>query len=200
MNNLIDKLLGRRPSPAQSAKDRLKFVLVTDRTTISPEDLRKMQSEILDIIRKYCRVSDADVEMKFEQRDRENFLVADIPLKASYGDDLSAVHFESTLASALDSPEEAAPTEDKIDDKADDKTIDKADDKTDDKAEEAIATEDVEVTPPTPETAEDATPDEADKDSPLEKVKVSGAPRGLSSDEVAKEKAAQQEKDENKSD
>jgi cell division topological specificity factor len=83
MSSFIDRFMNRKQStPAQSAKDRLKFVLVTDRTTITPEELKRMQAEILDVIRKYCRINEDDVEMKFEQRDRESFLVADIPLAA----------------------------------------------------------------------------------------------------------------------
>ena len=98
MSNFIDRFMGRKPSPAQSAKDRLKLVLVTDRTTISPEDLRKMQTEILQIIQKYCRVREEDVNMKFEQRERENYLVADIPLTSIRPDEKpGAVRLETTL-------------------------------------------------------------------------------------------------------
>lgn len=80
MSSFLDRLIGKKSSPAQSAKDRLKLVLVTDRTSMSPDDLRKMQQEILAVIRKYCVVNDEAVELKFEQRERENFLVADIPI------------------------------------------------------------------------------------------------------------------------
>jgi len=101
MSSFMDRFMGRKPTPAQSAKDRLKFVLVTDRTTISPEDLRKMQDEILDVIRKYCRINEDAVDMKFEQRDRENYLVADIPLSSGRPDDpVGAVRIETTITSS----------------------------------------------------------------------------------------------------
>jgi cell division topological specificity factor len=98
MSNFMDRFMGKRSAPAQSAKDRLKFVLVADRTTLSPEDLRQMQSEILEVIRKYCRVKEDEVEMKFEQRERENYLVADIPLRAGRdGESGGTVRVETTL-------------------------------------------------------------------------------------------------------
>ena len=83
MSSFLARLLGRRSSPAQFAKDRLKLVLVTDRTSILPEDLEKMQAEILAVIRKYCLVDEEAVNLKFEQRERDNFLVANIPIAGS---------------------------------------------------------------------------------------------------------------------
>ncbi len=82
MTNLIDRFFGRSPQPksAKIAKERLQFVLVTDRSQLSPEKLRQMQAEILDVIRKYYRINEEAIDIKIESRERENFLVADIPL------------------------------------------------------------------------------------------------------------------------
>lgn len=82
MTNLIDRFFGRSPQPksAKIAKERLQFVLVTDRSQLSPEKLRQMQAEILDVIRKYYRINEEAIDIKIESRERDNFLVADIPL------------------------------------------------------------------------------------------------------------------------
>ncbi|PJF44673.1 MAG: cell division topological specificity factor MinE [Phototrophicales bacterium] len=82
MANLIDRFLGRssQPKSAKIAKERLQFVLVTDRSQLSPEKLRQMQAEILDVIRKYYRINEEGIDIKIESRERENYLVADIPL------------------------------------------------------------------------------------------------------------------------
>jgi cell division topological specificity factor len=81
MSSLFERLKGKRePSSAEIAKERLKLVLVTDRSDLSPEKLEEMQREIIDVIRRYIPIDDADVLIKLEQRDRKNYLVADIPL------------------------------------------------------------------------------------------------------------------------
>ena len=62
-------------------------MLVSDRSDISPEKLAQLQSEIIEVIKRYLDVDDAHVHIKLEQRARENYLVADIPLARdkSYG-------------------------------------------------------------------------------------------------------------------
>lgn len=82
MTNLFDRFFNRpHQKTARTAKERLQFVLVTDRSELSPEALRQMQAEILDVIRKYCRIDEEAVDMKLEARERSNYLVADIPLR-----------------------------------------------------------------------------------------------------------------------
>lgn len=98
MGNFMDRLMGRRPNAAKSAKDRLKVVLVTDRAQISPEELRMMQQEILQVIQKYCRIDASDIDLKYEQRERENYLVADILLTPrAEGEEAGSVRLETSL-------------------------------------------------------------------------------------------------------
>jgi len=88
MSSFWDRLRGRQePTSADAARDRLKLVLVSDRSDISPEKLAQLQAEIIDVIKRYLDVDDANVHIKLEQRARENYLVADIPLArdTSYG-------------------------------------------------------------------------------------------------------------------
>ncbi|NDJ87156.1 MAG: cell division topological specificity factor MinE [Chloroflexi bacterium] len=90
MLSFFTRLLGRNKSvrrSASTARERLQFVLVTDRSQLSPEQIRQMQAEILEVIRKYCRINEAEVEMKLELRERVNYLVADIPLAHKDGSD-----------------------------------------------------------------------------------------------------------------
>lgn len=84
MMSFLDRFFGRSTRDHRSAKkamERLRFVLVTDRSNLSPEQLRQMQAEIVEVIKKYCRVDEGAVDIKLEQRERENYLVADIPLR-----------------------------------------------------------------------------------------------------------------------
>ena len=74
--------MGRKePGSAEIAKDRLKLVLVTDRSEVTPEKLREMQAELLDVIRRYVNIDEMELQIKIEQRDRKYYLVADIPLQ-----------------------------------------------------------------------------------------------------------------------
>lgn len=82
MAGIIDRLLGRRSSSgsAKVAKERLQFVLVHDRLDLSPEKLKAMEEEILTVISKYVHIDRKNVEIVVEQRKRDSWLVADIPL------------------------------------------------------------------------------------------------------------------------
>lgn len=90
MASFLERLLGRRePTSAEIARERLKLVLVTDRSDLSPEKLAQMQTEIIDVIRRYLQIDEQQVHIKLEQRERSNYLVADIPLARdhpSYGE------------------------------------------------------------------------------------------------------------------
>ena len=82
MTSLFERFKGRRElTSAEIAKERLKLVLVSDRSDISPEKLHEMQSEIIGVIKRYIRIDEMEVQIKLEQRDRKNYLVADIPLQ-----------------------------------------------------------------------------------------------------------------------
>ena len=121
MNSLLDRLLGRKDQrSAKTALERLQFVLVTDRSQLTPEQLRQMQAEILDVIRKYCKIDEGAVEMKLEARERENYLVADIPLAQKTGqkeDEAGRIGFSMQTSTPSEPVEE-----DKTDAKDKDKT------------------------------------------------------------------------------
>ncbi len=81
MSSLFDRLLGRRNAGSgTAAKERLQLVLVTDRSDLSPEKLQAMKDEIVAVISKYVNIATDKVEINVEQRQRDNWLVADIPL------------------------------------------------------------------------------------------------------------------------
>jgi cell division topological specificity factor len=81
MGSFLERLLGRRHAGSRSvAKQRLQLVLVTDRSDLSPEKMQQMKDEIISVISKYVDVATDKVEINVEQRQRDNWLVADIPL------------------------------------------------------------------------------------------------------------------------
>jgi cell division topological specificity factor len=114
MSSLFERLKGKRePTSAEIAKERLKLVLVTDRSDLSPDKLEEMQREIIDVIRRYIPIDDADVLIKLEQRDRKNYLVADIPLYRdhTYQAAPESANEAALMASLAARPDAPAPAE-----------------------------------------------------------------------------------------
>lgn len=95
MARFFDRMLGRdsKQTSANTAKERLQFILVHDRINLPPEQLQAMKEEILAVISKYVSVDSERVDIALQQRDRnDNLLVAEIPFsKAQQGPGKSAV-------------------------------------------------------------------------------------------------------------
>ena len=86
MSNFLDRLFGRgTSSSAQTAKERLQFVLIHDRTDISPAVMELLKDEIIAVISKHVDINRAGVEINLTQSARENRLVANIPLMTAPG-------------------------------------------------------------------------------------------------------------------
>lgn len=82
MVGFFDRMLGRNKEPgsASRARERLQVVLVHDRINLPPERLQMMKEELVAVISKYVALTDSDVEIALEQRDRnQNWLRAEIP-------------------------------------------------------------------------------------------------------------------------
>ena len=111
MTSLIERFKGRRGlTSAEIAKERLKLVLVSDRSDISPERLHEMQSEIIDVIKRYIRIDEMEVQIKLEQRDRKNYLVADIPLQRERAyEALASLPAEAPAETAANDEEDEQP-------------------------------------------------------------------------------------------
>jgi cell division topological specificity factor len=83
MASWIDWLSGSKDKSADKAKERLKLVLIHDRTDLSDEALGRMKDEILKVISKYIEIDSAAVNIRVAQDGREQRLMADIPIKAA---------------------------------------------------------------------------------------------------------------------
>jgi cell division topological specificity factor len=81
MRSFFDRLLGRGDnSSAKTAKERLQLVLIHDRTDISPAVLEQLKDEIIAVISKHVDIHRDGVEINLTKSQRENRLVANIPL------------------------------------------------------------------------------------------------------------------------
>ncbi len=81
MTNWLDKLTGRKPASANQAKERLKLVLIHDRTDLSEQALNNMKNELLAVISRYIDIDPQAVRINVAQDGREQRLVADIPIR-----------------------------------------------------------------------------------------------------------------------
>jgi cell division topological specificity factor len=81
MFNVLDRLLGREPKSAQTAKERLRLVLVHDRTDISPGVLEMLKDDLIAAISRHIEIDPSAVRIEMSQEGREQRLIADIPLQ-----------------------------------------------------------------------------------------------------------------------
>ena len=81
MSGFIDRLLGRQTKSAYQAKERLKLVLVHDRTDISPGVLETLKDDLIQTISRHVDIDPAAVRIEMAQEGREQRLIADIPLR-----------------------------------------------------------------------------------------------------------------------
>jgi len=83
MSDFITRLFGREPKSASQAKERLKMVLVHDRTDLSPGILEALKDDLIEVISRHVEVDPGAVRIEMTQDGREQRLVADIPLRSA---------------------------------------------------------------------------------------------------------------------
>ncbi|MBT67672.1 MAG: cell division topological specificity factor MinE [Synechococcus sp. NP17] len=81
LRELVDKLLGRQPASAATARDRLQLVLAHDRSDLSPELLDQMRREIFEVVAKYVDIDLEEGDVSLETEDRVTALVANLPFR-----------------------------------------------------------------------------------------------------------------------
>jgi len=81
MSNFLEKLFRREPNSASQAKERLKLVLIHDRTDMAPGTLEVMKDELIAVISRYVDIEPEAVRIDITQEGREQRLIADIPLR-----------------------------------------------------------------------------------------------------------------------
>lgn len=80
MGDWFSKLTGK-PSSADAAKERLKLVLIHDRTDINPEVMEKLKDDLLKAISNHVQIEPESVTITMTHEGREQRLIADIPLR-----------------------------------------------------------------------------------------------------------------------
>lgn len=83
MSSFLDRLLGRETRSAHQAKERMKLVLIHDRTDLSPGSMEKLKDELIEVISRYIEIDPKAVRIDMTQEGREQRLIADIPLRTT---------------------------------------------------------------------------------------------------------------------
>lgn len=82
MADWLDWLASRKNvKSADTAKDRLKLVLINDRTDLTPAELESMKNELLAVISRYIEIDPEAVRIDMTQEGRQQRLLADIPIR-----------------------------------------------------------------------------------------------------------------------
>ncbi len=83
MDNFLEKLFSKEKKSKNTAKERLKLVLIHDRTDITPGQLDNLKNELIDVISKYIKIEPNKVKINMTQEGKEHRLIADIPITAA---------------------------------------------------------------------------------------------------------------------
>lgn len=80
--DFLRKLFGstNEETSAKKASDRLRIVLIHDRTDISPQLLNSLRDEIVDVLTKYMDIDTEKIEIDLDRDEKAVALVANIPV------------------------------------------------------------------------------------------------------------------------
>jgi len=81
MSNFWDRLLGKDQKSAHQAKERMKLVLIHDRTDLTPGALESLKDELIAVISRHIEIEPDSVRIEMSHEGREQRLIADIPLR-----------------------------------------------------------------------------------------------------------------------
>ena len=81
MLEFLGRLLGTSDGSKTKAKERLRLVLVHDRSSLSPGLLESLKDELIQVISKYMEIDETGLEVNLDSSDDSVALVANIPVK-----------------------------------------------------------------------------------------------------------------------
>ena len=81
MLEFITRLFGKDGGSKNVAKERLRLVLVHDRTSISPQLLETLKAEMIQVISNYMEIDESALEVNLDSSGNTVALVANIPVK-----------------------------------------------------------------------------------------------------------------------
>ncbi len=80
MDNFISRIFSKEPSSADKARERLRLVLINDRTDLSSDALESLKDDLLDVLSRYIIIDVKSMRIDITQDGRQQRLIADIPI------------------------------------------------------------------------------------------------------------------------
>lgn len=82
MIDLFGRIFAREEGSKKAAKERLRLVLVHDRTSVAPHLLESLKGELIEVISKYLEIDESGLEVNLDQEEETMALVASIPVRS----------------------------------------------------------------------------------------------------------------------
>ena len=118
------------------ACNRLKLVLMQDRTNLSPAIMDRMRHELIDLLSKYLELDRELLDLNFEQEDEQMALMLSIPvIRAKDEEEIQAILNLEDEALAKDSDEES-DDEEESEEELEEETSETEDDNSDEESAE----------------------------------------------------------------
>ena len=152
--NRVLSLFGQCEPKEENAKDvacnRLRVVLMQDRTNLTPELLQRMRKELVELLSKYVEMDKEALELNFEQEGEQMALMLSIPVVRAKE--------ESEIEAALKAEDEADEEENESEEEGEETEEQSSED--DDSEEKVSEDEDSKAETETPDNDSDATEQE----------------------------------------
>lgn len=81
MLELISRIFGRETNSKDIARERLRLVLVHDRSMVSPEVISLLRDDLIQVIQKYMDIDLEGLLVNIEGEDNSVVLIANIPIR-----------------------------------------------------------------------------------------------------------------------
>ncbi len=83
MLDVLMKVFGKSEKKSgKIAKERLQFVLIRDRASLSPEIMDRLKNDIIAVLSKYMEINTNEMEISFANDSESAALIANIPINS----------------------------------------------------------------------------------------------------------------------
>lgn len=81
MWEVLGRVFGRESGSGKQAKERLRLVLVHDRSSVAPDVIEDLKEELIAVISRYMEIDEKGLEVDLRRNDQSVALVANIPVR-----------------------------------------------------------------------------------------------------------------------